>query len=98
MTKFSRIVLESSSEKLPDGTIRTEDDGDVWYKKNGRFHRTDGPAIIYSDGTECWYQNSKLHRIDGPAITYRGMPQHGEYWVHGKNFSKKEFEKHFGED
>ena len=27
-----------------------------WYL-NGKYHRTDGPAIEYTDGTKCWYLN-----------------------------------------
>ena len=38
------------------------------WKINGRFHREDGPAIIYSDGTKVWMINGQLHREDGPAI------------------------------
>ncbi len=38
--------------------------------KNDKFHRDDGPAIIYSDCSQEWYQNGKLHRDDGPAIIY----------------------------
>ena len=35
---------------------------------NGKYHRTDGPAIECVDGTKSWYLNGKLHRVDGPAI------------------------------
>ncbi len=43
------------------------------YAVNGKYHRTDGPAIIIGnerDGTanKLWMFNGKLHRIDGPAI------------------------------
>ena len=41
----------------------------IW-KKNGKFHREDGPAVIYYDGSEFWYLNGKLHREDGPAVIY----------------------------
>ena len=39
-----------------------------WYDKDGRFHREDGPAIIYPDRTERWYKNGEYHREDGPAV------------------------------
>jgi len=38
-----------------------------WCEKE-RFHRPDGPAIIWRDGAESWWLNGKLHRPDGPAI------------------------------
>lgn len=41
----------------------------IVYKKNGVFHREDGPAIIFPDGSEMYYQNGLLHRGNGePAI------------------------------
>ena len=51
-----------------DGSVGRE----YWYLNN-KYHRTDGPAIIYYNGndnieTECWYLNGKRHRTDGPAI------------------------------
>lgn len=38
----------------------------VWLK-NGKLHRSDGPAIIYSDGIGIWYKNGLRHRDGGPA-------------------------------
>ena len=39
--------------------------------KDGKYHRLDGPAVIYPDGTEEWCQNGDLHRDnDLPARTY----------------------------
>ena len=34
------------------------EDGEYWYL-NGKWHREDGPAVIYSDGTQAWYINGK---------------------------------------
>lgn len=64
-----------------------------WYL-NGRRHRIDGPAYT-NNGVRHWYLNGVRHRTDGPAIT---TGKHEEYWVHGKIFSKEEFDKHFGGD
>ena len=44
---------------------------------NGKYHRTDGPAIEYADGDKCWFLNGKRHRTDGPAIEY---PNGNKYW------------------
>jgi len=35
-----------------------------WYL-NGRFHREDGPAIIYACGAKRWYLNGKLIKALG---------------------------------
>lgn len=32
----------------------------IRHLRNGKFHRTDGPAIEYADGTKYWYLNGKL--------------------------------------
>ena len=40
------------------------------YYINGKFHRIDGPAIVWSDGTKVWYLNGKLHRLDGHACEW----------------------------
>ena len=38
------------------------------YDENGKYHREDGPAVIYYDtGREIWYRHGQLHRVGGPA-------------------------------
>jgi len=32
-------------------------DRDKFWLVNDKFHREDGPSIIYPDGTICWYLN-----------------------------------------
>jgi len=32
-----------------------------YYNKDGKRHRTDGPAIIYSNGYKAWYINGKCY-------------------------------------
>ena len=44
--------------------------GRTTWTLNGKRHRVDGPAIIFSDESEAWFLHDKLHRIDGPARTY----------------------------
>jgi hypothetical protein len=36
----------------------------------GQYHRTDGPALIWSDGGKEWLINGKRHREDGPAVEW----------------------------
>lgn len=43
-------------------------DGSKFWSLNGKFHREDGPAAIYSYGKKEWWLNGELHREDGPAI------------------------------
>lgn len=57
-------VLETEQEPV---TIRQRD-GTIISRLNGKLHRLDGPAVVFSNGTKQWYQNNKFHRLDGPAI------------------------------
>ena len=45
------------------------DDGTKYWYKNGKLHRDNGPAKIWSNGDEQWWQNGLLHRDnDLPAV------------------------------
>jgi hypothetical protein len=56
----------------------------IYYKKNGWWHREDGPAIEYENGDQEWYIEGKLHRIGGPAyITHQG--KYKEWYEYGKS-------------
>jgi len=65
--------------KLP--TQRMEGNTEKW-ELDGKLHREDGPALIYSNGTEHWYFHGKLHREDGPAIIKCTGTK--EWYLHGK--------------
>ena len=54
----------------------TNDGTKFWYR-NGKLHRTGGPAIVYKGGHKEWYRNGRLHRTDGPAII---DDCGGKYW------------------
>ena len=47
-----------------------DDDGDKEWQLNGKYHRTDGPAVELANGTKYWWLNGKQHRTDGPAVEY----------------------------
>ena len=32
-----------------------------WYKE-GKFHRDDGPAVIFADGSNLWYKDDKPYK------------------------------------
>ena len=74
-----------SQEALIDalsGTIETAPNGATIYRNaEGRYHRTDGPAVVRVDGTLAWFQNNQLHRTVGPAVVW---PDHvNEWWFKG---------------
>ena len=62
--------------------VRVYKDGEKLWLKNGKYHRTDGPAIEYVDGGKEWLQNGKHHRADGPAVDlasgYKEWRQNGK--------------------
>ena len=41
-----------------------------YYNSVGKWHRENGPAIVWSNGTKIWYQNGRRHRTDGAAIEW----------------------------
>jgi antitoxin component YwqK of YwqJK toxin-antitoxin module len=65
---------------------KTETDwGDITYFRNGRLHRTDGPAVITRSRCE-WWRNGVRHRIDGPAVEEAKSLWHDrriEWWING---------------
>jgi hypothetical protein len=77
---------------------------DEWGTKswwvNGKFHRLDGPAVIYANGTKWWYVNGKRHRLDGPAVEradgvkwwYLNNKRYGSFdkWLEAVDVSEQE--------
>jgi hypothetical protein len=57
--------------------LKTYPSGRQEWLLNGKYHREDGPAIIFPDGHQHWCLNDKLHREDGPAVIW---PDGSEYW------------------
>ena len=47
-----------------------DENGTKYWYLNGKYHREDGPAIIFASGNLFWYKNGIQHRIDGPAIEW----------------------------
>lgn len=69
---------------------RYDENGSVVWYKNGKKHREDGPACIWSDGSKAWYLNGKLHREDGPAVEMaNGL---NFFYLGGKLLNEEEFE------
>ena len=64
--------------------------GIIYYKKDGVFHREDGPAVIYPDGSKSWYLNGVLHNEKGPAL----IDSSGGFWaLHGIECTEEEVQK-----
>lgn len=64
-----------------------------WKDKTGRYHRKDGPAIVYPNGSKSWYIHGRLHRLDGPAFDYVKIKG---WFVNGEKApvkTQEEFEK-----
>jgi hypothetical protein len=58
-------------------------EGFIYWFKEGKLHREDGPAVIYPGGIkECWYYNDIKHRVDGPAVITKDFEE--EWFFHGK--------------
>jgi len=36
-------------------------EGDVTWKLNGKLHREDGPAVVYTNGRKTWYLEDKKY-------------------------------------
>lgn len=66
----SRIIPYDSEYPLTDGKYFSCN-GDIFWTKNGKLHREDGPAFI-SFCMTGYYINGNLHREDGPAKIYTG--------------------------
>lgn len=60
----------------------------VEYTRNGKLHRTDGPALEFPRGCKEWWINGMRHRSNGPAIeTCYGV----KYWcIDGKPLRTEE--------
>ena len=75
---------------MNEPVCQTFKDGLQEWRLNGRLHRTDGPAVIWSDGTQSWWVNGQLHRTDGPARIWHDGDQ--EWWIEGQRTTQQEVE------
>lgn len=55
--------------------IKSNKQGDSFWYKNGKLHRTDVPAVEFANGDKHWYRDGKHHRTDGHKEWY----QNGRY-------------------
>lgn len=59
---------------------RVEEKDSIRYRCNGKLHRCNAPAIIWSDGDCSWWLYGNLHRYYGPAGTRYDV---GRWHIHG---------------
>ena len=64
-------IFSFEGVKTFSGVAKDENNNIIYYL-NGKWHREGGPAIIWNNGDKEWLLNSELHREDGPAIEYAG--------------------------
>jgi len=59
-----------------------------WWYLNNKFHRANGPAVIWRDGRESWYFNGKLHRTDGPAV--KGLNGRRGWYLNDRRYNSEQ--------
>ena len=64
--------------------------GDKFWRLNGKWHRTDGPAVEWAGGDKLWFLNGEFHRTDGPAIEYTNGDKF--WYINGKEYLEEEFD------
>jgi hypothetical protein len=71
-------------------TMTVDEDGDTVWRLNGKYHRTDGPAIIFANqGYKAWWVHDARHRTDGPAMEWGSGRK--EWFLHGIRLSFDEW-------
>lgn len=71
----------------PDDAVRTKRQSDnlAYLDINSRYHRLDGPAVVYDNGSDAWYYHGKLHREGGPAVSITRMGGFHGWYKHGNH-------------
>ena len=66
--------------------VEVDNDGDTFWRLDGKLHREGGPAIEYASGSRSWYRHGKPHCEDGPAVEWANGDV--EYWLNGKQVTR----------
>jgi hypothetical protein len=69
--------------------IRYMEHKSIIYFKDCKWHREDGPAVVYP-GLKIWSINGQFHREDGPAKEW--ADGEGWWYLKGEIFMKHEWE------
>ena len=70
-------------------TVTVHDNGDTFWRMNGKYHRESGPAVEWADGSKYWYKDGKCHRINGPAIEDADGSK--AWYIDDKKLTEREF-------
>ena len=70
----ARLVGEKIFE-TPDGTCRE-------WRRDGKRHREDGPAVEWIDGHKEWWRDGQRHRDSGPAVEWANGDK--SWWRNGE--------------
>ena len=65
-----------------------------WFIKGKKYHRKDGPALIFDDGIKIWYENDKRHRLNGPAVINQNGWQEEEFWIDDTEYEEEDYWQH----
>lgn len=69
-----RLMIQKENTKSfkeecpPENGRYVDEEGNVYWYKQGVFHHETLPAVEFSWNEQRWYQEGVLHRIGGPAI------------------------------
>ena len=69
--------------------VVVDDTGNQSWYLDGKYHREDGPAIIYANGSQYWCLNGEYHREDGPAVI--GANGYQAWYLNDKKLTEQEF-------
>lgn len=70
-------------------SLKINDEGILfWRNEEGRYHRDEGPAVIWPVGTLEYVIDGMYHRLGGPAII--GPSGQKYYYIAGKEYSREE--------
>lgn len=98
-TVYKIISYKTFSEELDNYIISklnlmVHSERSVFYFVNGKLHRENGPARIWSGDSLCYeyYFLGKRHRLGGPALRYKQFNVYNDhYYIQGFEVTK---EKH----
>ncbi len=89
--EIAEMLGEVSQEEAEQASIDCLKNGTTleifsWKDKDGKFHRTDGPASIAEWGSCEWHIHGEFHREDGPALHQENPADLSgrEYYLYGE--------------
>ena len=75
------VTLDDGTVIKPDKNTEITDNWILFRNDNGKTHREDGPAFIWSNGDKEWYISGQKHRVDGPAMILSDGSK--AWWLNG---------------